>query len=121
MPAIQLAMRTPLRRAGELVIDRLPEGPEEEARRATRFMIVCEVRKGGTRRRGVVTGSDVYGLTAFTTAHGALLAAAPGFERSGALAPSQAFDPGDFLTALAEYGVDHEVDRLPEPVQAREG
>jgi short subunit dehydrogenase-like uncharacterized protein len=121
MPAIQLAMRTPLRRAGELVIDRLPEGPDEEARRAARFMIVCEVRKGTTRRRGVVRGSDVYGLTAFTTAHGALLAASPGYERGGALAPSQAFDPGDFLTALAEYGVDHEVDPLPEPVQAREG
>ena len=66
------------------MIDRLPEGPDEEARRAARFMIVCEVRKGTTRRRGVVTGSDVYGLTAFTTAHGALLAASPGYERSGA-------------------------------------
>jgi short subunit dehydrogenase-like uncharacterized protein len=121
MPALQLAMRTPLRRVGELAIDRLPEGPEEEARRATRFMIVCEVRKGGTRRRGVVTGSDVYGLTAFTTVHGALVAADPGYERRGALAPSQAFDPGDFLAALAEVGVDHEVEPVPEPVQAREG
>jgi short subunit dehydrogenase-like uncharacterized protein len=120
MPAIQLAMRTPLRRVGELAIDRLPEGPDEESRRATRFMIVCEVRKGGTRRRGVVTGSDVYGLTAFTTAHAALLAAAPGYERRGALAQSQAFDPDDFLAALDEFGVDHEVDPLREPVQAQQ-
>jgi short subunit dehydrogenase-like uncharacterized protein len=114
MPVIELAMRTPLRRAGEALITRLPEGPGEEARRASRFMISCEARVGPTHRRATITGADVYGLTAFAIGHAALLAAAPGYEARGALAPSQAFDPGDFLSALGEFGVDYEVDPLSE-------
>jgi short subunit dehydrogenase-like uncharacterized protein len=114
MPPMQLALRTPLRRAAGALVSRLPEGPSEEARRAARFMVCCEARAGARRRRGTVTGSDVYGLTAFTVAHGALLAAAPGYERRGALAPSQAFDPEAFLNAMSEFGVDREVEPLPD-------
>ncbi|MGH2992613.1 MAG: saccharopine dehydrogenase family protein, partial [Solirubrobacterales bacterium] len=110
MPLMRLAMRTPLRRAGDALITRLPEGPDEEARRASRFMISCEARAAATRRRATITGADVYGLTAFAIVHAALLAAAPGYEARGALAPSQAFDPEDFLSSLAEFGVDYEVD-----------
>jgi short subunit dehydrogenase-like uncharacterized protein len=119
MPFARLAMRTPLRRAGDALIGRLPEGPGEGARKKSRFMIVCEARApGGRRRRGTITGSDVYGLTAFVIVHAALLAAAPGYGGRGALAPSQAFDPRDFLSALGEFGVDHEVEPLPEPAAA---
>jgi short subunit dehydrogenase-like uncharacterized protein len=121
MPLMQLTMRTPLRRAGDALIARMPEGPSDEARRASRFMISCEARAGSTRRRGTVTGGDAYGLTAATTVHGALLAAASGYEGRGALAPSQAFDPADFLSSLAEFGVDHEVEPLPEPARAAAG
>jgi short subunit dehydrogenase-like uncharacterized protein len=121
MPPLGLALRTPLRRAFGAVIDRLPEGPSEESRRASRFMIVCEARSNGRRRRGTVTGPDPYGLTAVTTAHGALLAAEPSFDRSGALAPAQAFEATSFLDALGDFGVDHELDPLPEqaPTAAR--
>jgi short subunit dehydrogenase-like uncharacterized protein len=114
MPPLQLALRTPLRRAAGALVSRLPEGPGEEARRAVRFMVCCEARRGGRTRRGTVTGSDVYGLTASTVVHGALLAAEPGFERRGALAPSQAFDPEAFLDAMREFGVEREVEPLPE-------
>ena len=117
-PAIGLAMRSPLRGLAPRLVARLPEGPKEESRRANRFTIVCDARAGGRRRRGVVTGSDVYGLTAVTTVHAALLAAAPGFEGLGALAPAQAFDPGDFLGALAEHGVEHDVEPRPDPAAA---
>jgi short subunit dehydrogenase-like uncharacterized protein len=121
MPVVELAMRTPLRRAGDALVSRLREGPHEDARRASRFMISCEARAGATRRRGTATGVDVYGLTAFAIVHAALLTAAPGYEERGALAPSQAFDPAEFLAALGEFGVDHEVDPLPEAsVAARE-
>jgi short subunit dehydrogenase-like uncharacterized protein len=120
MPAVRLGMRTPLRRALDTLIDRLPEGPEPEARRASRFMVSCEARAGAAHRRGVVTGEDVYGLTAATTVHGALLAAAPGYERRGALAPSQAFEPTAFLDALGEFGVEHEVEPLPDEHQGGE-
>jgi hypothetical protein len=67
--------RTPLRWADDVLIERLPEGPGKEALRASRFMIVCEVRARTERCRRTVTGVDVYGLTAFAIARGALLAA----------------------------------------------
>jgi short subunit dehydrogenase-like uncharacterized protein len=118
MPALSLGMRTPLARVARAMIDRMPEGPSEESRRATRFMVVCEARAAGRVRRGTVTGPDPYDLTAVTTAHGALLAAEPGFDRSGALAPAQAFDPADFLNSLAGFGVDHGTDPLPERAAA---
>lgn len=114
MPPMQVAMRTPLRRALGALVKRLPEGPAAEQRRGARWTIVCEARAGERRRRVTVTGPDPYGLTAFTTAEGALLTAAPGYERGGALAPSQAFDPVEFLDALAEFGVQRRVESLPE-------
>jgi short subunit dehydrogenase-like uncharacterized protein len=115
MPALGLAMRTPLRRVVGAVINRMPEGPSEEDRRNAKFMVGCEVRAGSRVRRGSVTGTDVYGLTGVTTAQGALLAADPSYDRSGALAPSQAFDPEAFLGALSDFGVAFDVEPLPEP------
>lgn len=38
-------------------------------------------------------------------AYGALLCAEPAYERSGALAPAQAFDPEPFLAALGGAGL----------------
>ena len=83
-------------------MDRLPEGPEPDARKAASFMIVCEARPagGGAPRRGVISGTDVYGLTAVTIAEGALRLAAEGYGERGALAPSEAFDPAGFLDSL---------------------
>ena len=110
MPPIQVAMRTPVRRAVAALIPRLAEGPSEESRRRSRFTIVCEAHRGSRRRRGTATGRDLYGLTARMTAEGALRLAAPGYDRAGALAPSQAFDPRDFLDVLRDFGVDYEVE-----------
>jgi short subunit dehydrogenase-like uncharacterized protein len=110
MPALGLAMRTPARGVFGRLVSRLPEGPGEDARRKSRFLVVCDARAGARRRRGTVTGTDVYGLTAATTVEGALRAAAPGYEHAGALAPAQAFDPGDYLDALAGHGVAYEVE-----------
>jgi short subunit dehydrogenase-like uncharacterized protein len=119
MPVVGLALRTPLRRAAEALIDRMPEGPSEEDRRKARFTISCEARAvGGGSRRAKVSGPDVYGLTAVTTVEGALRAADPGFDRSGALAPAQAFDPASFLDSLAGFGVSYEVEAAPQPVAA---
>jgi short subunit dehydrogenase-like uncharacterized protein len=109
MPAIQLALRTPLRRGLEAAVGRLPEGPKPEDRRAARFTIVCDARSGARRRRGVIRGEDVYGLTARCVAVAARRLATPGFERRGALAPSQAFAPKEFLAELADFGVEWEV------------
>jgi short subunit dehydrogenase-like uncharacterized protein len=110
MVPFQLTMRTPLRRAVAALIPRLPEGPSEESRRSSSFTVVCEARQGSRHRRGTVTGANPYGLTARTTAEGALRCAAPAYDRKGALAPSEAFDPRDFLAALRDFGVEHEVE-----------
>jgi short subunit dehydrogenase-like uncharacterized protein len=109
MPVAQLATRTPLRRAMAAAVSRLPEGPEVEQRRRSFFEIDCEAVGGTRRRRGVISGRDVYGLTARTTVEAALRCAAPGYQRSGALAPSQAFAPADYLAALGSAGVTWEV------------
>lgn len=111
-PLLGLAMRTPLRRAMGTLVRRLPAAPGEENRKASRFTISCEARGKSGVRRGTVRGSDVYGLTAVSLAHGALLCADPGYERSGALAPAQAFDPASFLAALADFGVSVDVEPL---------
>ncbi|MGH2954238.1 MAG: saccharopine dehydrogenase family protein [Solirubrobacterales bacterium] len=108
-----LALRTPARRLVEVVARRLPEGPGTEARRKARWTIACEAVRGEQRRSALISGPDVYGLTARTTVEGALRCAAPGYEGSGALAPSQAFDAGDFLDSLSSFGVTYEVDPLP--------
>ncbi|MDQ2675456.1 MAG: saccharopine dehydrogenase NADP-binding domain-containing protein [Actinomycetota bacterium] len=109
MTGLSVALKTPARRALDVVVNRLPEGPPEARRRAARFTIVCEARAGSRRRRGVIRGEDVYGMTARSITAGALRCVAPGFAGSGALAPSQAFDPAGFLPELAEFGVKYEV------------
>lgn len=118
LPMMGLATRTPLKRVADAVINRMPEGPSEENRRKSRFMISCEANAGPRARRGTVTGSDPYGLTAVTTSHGALLAADPSFHRGGALAPAEAFDPQTFLDALGSFDVVAEVEPLPEAAAA---
>lgn len=111
-PLLGLAMRTPLRGAVGALIRRLPAAPSEAIRRKARFTISCEARGKSGTRRGVVRGEDVYGLTAVSLAHGALLCADPAYERKGALAPAQAFDPASFLDAL---GLAVEIDALRPP------
>jgi short subunit dehydrogenase-like uncharacterized protein len=119
MPLLGLTLRTPLRDAAEALIRRLPEGPDEASRAKTRFLISCEARAGSRARRGAVTGGDPYGLTAAITVEAALRCTQPSFERSGALAPAQAFEPQAFLDSLSEFGVSTELEPLPEAAAAR--
>jgi short subunit dehydrogenase-like uncharacterized protein len=120
-PLLGLAMRTPLRAATGALIRRLPAAPSERARQASRFLVACEARAGDRVRRGSVHGVDVYGLTAASLAHGAMLCADPAYERAGALAPAQAFDPAPFLDtlALAGFVLGHEVEPLREAPAAQ--
>jgi short subunit dehydrogenase-like uncharacterized protein len=105
MTATGALMSTPVRGLAAKAIARLPEGPKEADRRAVSYTIVCEASGPAGHRRGVVRGSDVYGITAVTTVEGALRMTAPGYERTGGLAPAQAYDPAGFLGALAPHGV----------------
>jgi short subunit dehydrogenase-like uncharacterized protein len=111
MPALSLALRTPAKFALDLAIDRLPEGPSENDRQASRFTIVALARgRDGRTARAAVRGRDVYGLTAVAAVHGAALMAAVGYDRAGALSPATAFEPVSFLNFLGDHGVSYEVD-----------
>jgi len=115
-PLLGLAMRTPLRAATGALVRRLPAAPGEQDRAKSRFTISCEARSSAGTRRGLVRGRDVYGLTAASLAHAATLCADPAYDRRGALAPAQAFDPAAFLAALADFDVAVDVEPPPGPV-----
>lgn len=114
MPAASLALRTPLKRVLGKAIDRLPEGPSEDDRRASEWTIVAVAKgAGGTESRGIVRGKDPYGLTAVTLVHAAEQMAGEGYDRSGALAPSTGYDPAAFLNYLGDHDVSWELSREP--------
>ncbi len=109
MTATGYLMDTPVRSLAAKLIERLPEGPDEASRKAVRYTIVCEASGAEGSRRGVLRGGDIYGITAVITSEGALRMAAPGYDRRGALAPAQAYEPASFLRALADHGVSYEI------------
>ena len=80
----------------ERVVDRLPEGPSDSTRAASRFEVLATARAGDRRRSVLVTGSDVYLLTAQL-----LVAAARQLAGTGALAPAMALEPESFLSSVA--------------------
>jgi short subunit dehydrogenase-like uncharacterized protein len=111
-----LAMRTPLKRLVNTVISRLPEGASPEEREKVRWMIVCEAKRGEMERKGVISGKDVYGLTAAAIVQGAMLASRKGFGGRGGLSPAQAFDPKSFLDGLERFDVRWQVSEARAPV-----
>lgn len=118
MTASGYAMRTPLRSLLGKAITRLPEGPSEVDRAGSGYTLVCDARTPtGETRRGILRGGDVYGITAKIIAEGVVRMSNPEYDRSGGLAPSQAFDPGEFLAALAPFGISTEIE--PPPAAAK--
>ena len=102
-PLLGRLLRSPLRSLLDRAIDTLPEGPAEDARRAVRWtIIVGATGEDGRSAQGIVTGPDIYGLTAKTITQAAIELADPAFTGSGALAPAQAVDPAAFLDGLAD-------------------
>ena len=78
-------------------------GPSDEARTRARYVVVAKARTGDRGTRCVVEGHDMYGVTAAACAEAALRLTAAGESRPGTLAPAEAFEPDDFLNALAGY------------------
>lgn len=113
-PVVERLMRTPVKGLLDRAIDRLPEGPPEDERRAVRWTVVATATaEDGRVARGVVQGPDIYGLTARLIADAAQTMGDPGFAGRGALAPAQAFDPASTLDGLADFGVTWSVDPAP--------
>jgi len=97
-----------LQPVGRALVGKGTGGPSDEARTRARYVVVAEARAGNDATRCVVEGHDMYGVTAATCAEAALRLTAPGLTaagepRTGALAPAEAFEPDDFLNALAGY------------------
>ncbi|TCP47260.1 short subunit dehydrogenase-like uncharacterized protein [Tamaricihabitans halophyticus] len=112
-PIMALTLRSPLRRLFDVLIDRLPEGPNESKRRKSTFTVMAIARRNdGSEIRGIVSGRDIYGSTAVMCVEGARRLAT-GSSPAGVLAPAQAFDPTDFLCFLKPYGVDWSVGEKP--------
>jgi short subunit dehydrogenase-like uncharacterized protein len=102
---IARALRTPLKSVLYKGVDRLPFGPDEEARRNARWTIVARATgTAGQTAETVVQGPDPYGLTAVMSVSIAERLAS-GEAGSGALAPAQVVDPAEFLDSLADRGV----------------
>lgn len=78
------------------VVERLPDGPPERARRWAKFQVLAEAIGPGGRSAALCTGRDVYGLTARF-----LVAAAQRVTGAGAMAPAEALDPVAFLDAVS--------------------
>lgn len=78
-----------------------PSGPSEESRRKSRFTIVAEARGPAGTARSVLTGSDVYGLTALLIVRGAQALIAGEARGTGVLAPAEAFDARTLAEGLS--------------------
>ncbi len=89
------------------------EGPRPEERSTDSFCFAVEsigrLRGEQVRRIGVISGSDVYGMTAAIASKGAILMSAGDYDKSGVLAPAQAFDPRSFLDYLSGFGVEWKI------------
>ena len=118
-PAFALVLRTPVRRGLDKLINRLPEGPSEDRRRAASFTFVAEaLGRDGRYARGEVQGTDIYGITAVITVEGVRRLVTDGAP-AGVLAPAEAFDPADFLDFLGAHGLRWNVEaQEPAPAQA---
>ncbi|MGP4017304.1 hypothetical protein [Saccharopolyspora sp. 5N708] len=87
------------------LVEAMPEGPAEDARRAARWLMAVEVVGDDAQRAaGVAKGVDGYGTTAVIAVEGARRLVVDG-AKPGVLAPAQAFDPANFLDFLAPFGV----------------
>lgn len=94
------------------LVEAMPDGPDEDARYAGRFMIVAEVTgQDGRRARGVVEGNDTYGTTAVIASETAIRLA-QGAGHPGVRAAAEVFDPGEFFAALEERGTRSSVEVL---------
>jgi hypothetical protein len=86
------------------MIETLPD-PSPDNRRDQTFMIVVDATSAeGERIRGIVEGSDTYGTAAGIAVEcAARLVDSPA--KSRVLAPSEAFEPSEFLDRLAAHDV----------------
>jgi len=101
--------RSPLGSMLSSLIGEGTDGPEDVIRRGDTFHVCIDLSgsRGGKieARRVVLSGKDVYGLTAAIARQGAQLLTAGLHTGAGVLAPAAAFRPRDFLDGLRAEGL----------------
>ncbi len=105
VPVLKVASSSAIgKRTIDAVVRRLPEGPDASQRKRP-WTILAEARSSAGWRNVVVSGRDVYGLTAEFLSAGALAMTAADFEMSGIVSPVQAVG----IDTWRKEFVDHEV------------
>jgi short subunit dehydrogenase-like uncharacterized protein len=89
----------------EKLIDRLPEGPDDETRARSRWTILGEASSGRAWRNVALMGTDFYGLTAELLAAGAMKMSEDGYATTGVCAPVQAMGLDTLQKELIDHGV----------------
>lgn len=110
--AVSALMRSPIGSLVSSVIGEGTSGPNDATRRSDTFQVRVDVR--GTRsgepeeRRIILSGRDVYGLTAAIVRQGAQLLVTGRNTATGVLPPAGAFQPKHFLDGLQAEGLAYE-------------
>lgn len=86
-----------------------PAGTDELGRSPQRFVVDVRVRGQGRGRRAVLTGRDIYAVTAPVVAEGVVRLLDGRHAGPGALAPAEAFDAPDVLAHLVAATPDLEL------------
>jgi short subunit dehydrogenase-like uncharacterized protein len=81
-----------------------PQAAGPDGRSAQVFLLDVVVRRGDQERRLSIHGRDIYAVTAPIVGEVTTRLLAGRFRRGGVLTVAQAFDPHEFLTALADQG-----------------
>lgn len=84
----------------EELIEQIPDEPSSDLR----YQVIVDAHSDGRVVRGVVDGVDSYRDSALLAVEIATRLAA-GSAKPGALAPAEAFEPAEFLDALARFGI----------------
>lgn len=105
VPLLGQLVKTPVKGLLEKLVDTQPEGPDDEARATGKWTILVEARSDSGWRNIVVTGTDVYGLTAETLAAGAVRMSSNEFTGRGVLAPSEVLGSEATKEELMRFGV----------------
>jgi hypothetical protein len=107
IPAMKMALSSPIRPWIDKAVARAPEGLTD-AQRARKWTILAEAKQGKSWRNVTLQGSDFYGLTAELLASGADRMASDGYDVSGVVAPVQAVGRDLLVDELTKAGVSFE-------------
>lgn len=87
------------------LVERLPEGPSDEQRSATTYVISVRLKQGNRTQQAIVQGSDMYATTAAVMAYAAQRFIEERGLTAGVVAPTQIFSPEAFFQEMHSHCV----------------